>query len=212
MRRRLLFQPNKFPGKLITFCGLDGCGKSTMIKMLSDHLTKEGYDVLVTKQPTDAMRQTDIFRTFMDNPDHSNYEYRTLSLMAAADRIQHVNHVIVPALQKGKIVICDRYFYSCLANLRARGYENDSWIYDVSKNIICPDIAFFLDVPTSVALNRVRSRPEEKDRFVDIELQDRLHDEYRKISIMNSGILISSDTDSEVTYEKINNYVRRMLK
>ena len=212
MVTRLLFQPNKFQGKLITFCGLDGCGKSTMIKMLSEDLAKEGYDVLVTKQPTDAMRQTDIFRTFMDNPDHSNYEYRSLSLMAAADRIQHVNYVIVPALQKGKIVICDRYFYSCLANLRARGYENDSWIYDVSKNIIGPDIAFFLDVPTSVALNRVRSRPEEKDRFVDIELQDRLHDEYRKISIMNSGILISSDTDSEVTYKKINTYVRRMLK
>lgn len=212
MVSRLLFQPNKFPGKLITFCGLDGCGKSSMIKMLADQLTNEGYDVLVTKQPTDAMRQTDIFRTFMDNPDHSNYEYRTLSLMAAADRIQHVNHVILPALKEGKIVICDRYFYSCLANLRARGYEDDSWIYDVSKSIIKPDIAFFLDVPTSVALMRVRSRPEEKDRFVDIELQDRLHDEYKEISILNRGILISSDTDLKVTYEKINNYVRRMLK
>ncbi len=212
MRRRLLFQPNKFTGKLITFCGLDGCGKSTMIKMLSDQLTKEGYDVLVTKQPTDAMRQTDIFRTFMDNPDHSNYEYRTLSLMAAADRIQHVNHVIVPALKEGKIVICDRYFFSCLANLRARGYEDDSWIYDVSKSIVKPDIAFFLDVPTSVALMRVRSRPEEKDRFVDIELQDRLYDEYKKIAAFDHGILISSDAEPEVTYEKINNYVRRILK
>ena len=212
MRRRLLFQPNQFTGKLITFCGLDGCGKSTMIKMLSDQLTKEGYDVLVTKQPTDAMRQTDIFRTFMDNPDHSNYEYRTLSLMAAADRIQHVNHVIVPALKEGKIVICDRYFFSCLANLRARGYEDDGWIYDVSKSIVKPDIAFFLDIPVSVALMRVRSRPEEKDRFVDIELQHRLHGEYKKISILNRGILISSDAESEVTYEKINNYVRRMLK
>ena len=212
MIKRLLFKPNKFPGKLVAFCGLDGCGKSTMIKMLSDQLTKEGYDVLVTKQPTDAMRQTDIFRTFMDNPDHSNYEYRSLSLMAAADRIQHVNHVIVPALKEGKIVICDRYFFSCLANLRARGYKSDSWIYDVSKSIIGPDIAFFLDVPPSVALSRVRSRPEEKDRFVDIELQDRLHDEYRKISIINGGILISSDTDSKVTYEKINNQMRRILK
>ena len=212
MIRRLLFQPNKFPGKLITFCGLDGCGKSSMIKMLADQLTKEGYDVLVTKQPTDAMRQTDIFRTFMDNPDHSNYEYRTLSLMAAADRIQHVNHVILPALKEGKIVICDRYFYSCLANLRARGYKNDSWIYDVSKSIIGPDIVFFLDVPPSVALSRVRNRPEERDRFVDIELQDRLYDEYQKIAAMNHGILISSETEPEVTYEKINNYVRRMLK
>ena len=112
----LLFRRNESAGKLITFCGLDGCGKSTMIKMLSEDLKQEGYEVLITKQPTDTMRKTNIFRTFMDQPDHSNYEYRSLSLMAAADRIQHVNHVILPALKAGKIVICDRYFFSCLAN------------------------------------------------------------------------------------------------
>lgn len=212
MNGPLLFRPNEFVGKLITFCGLDGCGKSTMIKMLSDDLAQEGYEVLVTKQPTDMMRKTDIFRTFMDNPDHSNYEYRSLSLMAAADRIQHVNHVILPALKAGKIVICDRYFFSCLANLRARGYTDDSWIYDVSRSIIKPDLAFFLDVTPSVALMRVRSRPEEKDRFVDVDLQYQLHDEYRDIAMLNHGILLSSDDKPENTYENIISLVRGKLK
>ncbi len=208
----LFLQPHQYSGKLITFCGLDGCGKSTMIKMLSDDLAQEGYDVLVTKQPTDMMRKTDIFRTFMDNPDHSRYEYRALSLMAAADRIQHVNHVIVPALKAGKIVICDRYFFSCLANLNARGYTKDSWIYDISQHIIKPDLAFFLDVTPAVALMRVRSRPEERDRFVDTELQDRLHDEYRDIAMLNHGILLSSDDTAQNTYENIANLVRGKLK
>ena len=160
MNGPLFFRRNEFAGKLITFCGLDGCGKSTMIKMLSDELVQDGYEVLVTKQPTDMMRKTDIFRTFMDQPDHSNYEYRSLSLMAAADRIQHVNHVILPALKAGKIVICDRYFFSCLANLHARGYKDDSWIYDISRSIIKPNLAFFLDVTPAVAMMRVRERPE----------------------------------------------------
>ena len=212
MNGPLFFRRNEFAGKLITFCGLDGCGKSTMIKMLSDELAQEGYEVLVTKQPTDMMRRTDIFRTFMDNPDHSNYEYRSLSLMAAADRIQHVNHVILPALKAGKIVICDRYFFSCLANLRARGYKDDSWIYDISRSIIKPDLAFFLDVTPAVAMMRVRERPEEKDRFVDVDLQYKLHDEYRDIALLNQGILLSSDDKPENTYENIISLVRGKLK
>ena len=212
MNGPLFFRRNEFAGKLITFCGLDGCGKSTMIKMLSDELAQEGYEVLVTKQPTDMMRKTDIFRTFMDQPDHSNYEYRSLSLMAAADRIQHVNHVILPALKAGKIVICDRYFFSCLANLRARGYKDDSWIYDISRSIIKPDLAFFLDVTPAVAMMRVRERPEEKDRFVDVDLQYKLHDEYRDIALLNQGILLSSDDKPENTYENIISLVRGKLK
>lgn len=212
MNGPLFFRRNEFAGKLITFCGLDGCGKSTMIKMLSDELAQEGYEVLVTKQPTDMMRKTDIFRTFMDNPDHSNYEYRALSLMAAADRIQHVNHVILPALKAGKIVVCDRYFFSCLANLRARGYKDDSWIYDISRSIIKPDLAFFLDVTPAVAMMRVRERPEEKDRFVDVDLQYTLHDEYRNMAMLNHGILLSSDDAAANTYENIISLVRGKLK
>ena len=212
MNKPLNMRVHEMSGKLITFCGLDGCGKSTMIKMLSEDLSGAGYEVLITKQPTEMMRKCDIFRTFMDQPDHSNYEYRSLSLMAAADRIQHVNHVILPALKEGKIVISDRYFYSCLANLRARGYQDDCWIYEIAQSIIQPDLAFFLDVTPTVALMRVKSRPEEKDRFVDVDLQYRLHDEYRQIAMLNNGTLLSSDDKPELTYENIIKVVKEKLK
>ena len=213
MNKPLNMRPHGMPGKLITFCGLDGCGKSTMIKMLSKDLSDAGCDVFVTKQPTDMMRKTNIFRTFMDNPDHSMYQYRALSLMAAADRVQHINKVILPALREGKIVICDRYFYSCLANLRARGFEDDEWIYEIAQNeIVKPDAAFFLDVPVSVALARVKARPEEKDRFVDVDLQYRLHDEYRDIARMNHGLLLSSTEKPEYTYQNIMNFIGGKLK
>ena len=157
--KKLRMTPHNTEGKVITFCGLDGCGKSSMIKMITEAFRERGIEFIVTKQPTDAMRNTEIFRTFMDCPDNSAYEYRSLSLMAAADRIQHANKIILPALKKGKTVICDRYFYSCLANLRARGYTNDEWIYEISENIIQPDVAFFLDVPVEIAVGRVRMRP-----------------------------------------------------
>ena len=213
INKPLKMQPHGMPGRLITFCGLDGCGKSTMIKMLKEDLTKEGYDVLVTKQPTDAVRRADIFRNFMDSPDHSLYQYRALSLMAAADRVQHVNKIILPALEAGRIVLCDRYFFSCIANLRARGFCDDEWIYEVAKKeIVDPDLALFLEVPVALSLDRVQSRPEEKDRYVDVELQFRLRDEYRNIAMLNHGILISTDDVPERSFQTIHHLVKGVLK
>ena len=121
---RLYMRENKTPGFLVTFCGLDGCGKTTMMQRLINDLENR-YPLFVTKQPTNAVRNSEIFRTYMDSPDHDAFDYRSLSLLAASDRLQHVNKVIEPAMQKGVLVLSDRYFYSCLANLRARGFEDD---------------------------------------------------------------------------------------
>lgn len=203
----LHMKPHKERELLITFCGLDGCGKSTMIRMLREELERRGKCVLVTKQPTDAMRQTNIFRTYMDLKDHSKYEYRALSLMAAADRIQHSNQVILPALGEGFTVISDRYFYSCLANLRARGYEQDEWIYEIARDIPHPDYAFFLDASVDTAVSRVRKRAEEKDRYIDMDLQYRLRDEYRNICKENDGILLSSEHSPEETFSEVFMYL-----
>lgn len=209
--KELRMKPHNTEGKLITFCGLDGCGKSSMIKMMTEAFTERGIEFIVTKQPTEAMRNTQIFRTFMDCPDNSAYEYRSLSLMAAADRIQHVNKVILPALKKGKTVICDRYFYSCIANLRARGYIHDEWIYEISESILKPDAAFFLDVPVETAVRRVRTRPSEKDRYIDMSLQHLLRNEYKEICNTNHGILVRSDNDIEHTFATIKNCIYEFL-
>lgn len=209
--RRLEMKPHNTSGCLITFCGLDGCGKTSMIRMLTQELKDEEIPVFVTKQPTDTMRKSEIFRTFMDDPDHSAYEYRALSLMSAADRIQHANKVILPALREGRVVISDRYIYSCLANLRARGYGADEWIYEIAKDIPQPDLAFFLDVPVETAIQRVRKRAEEKDRYIDMELQRLLFAEYKNICDENKGIHLSSVGGVENTFEKVRTCWNRFI-
>ena len=190
-------------GILITFCGLDGCGKSTMIKMLKEKLKTMGKEVVLTKQPTEQVRKSEIFRTYMDSEEHDLYDYRALSLFAASDRIQHSNKVILPDLQDGKTVISDRYFYSCVANLHARGYVDDEWIYEISSDIPKPDLAFFLDLPVETAIERVRARPEERERYIDVDLQHRLRDEYIDICKSENGILIESNGIPRETFEKI---------
>jgi len=194
-------------GYLITFCGLDGCGKSTMIHMLSELIQRE---VFLTKQPTDNVRQTAIFRTYMDEPNHSTYDYRSLALLAVSDRVQHCNKVIFPQLENGKAVISDRYFYSCLANLRARGYKNDKWIYQISESLIKPDLSIFLDVPVELAVSRVRSRKEEKDRYIDMELQYKLRKEYLNIAEKNNGIILSTKQEPEETFKAIKNHLIKL--
>ena len=209
--RRLNMRKNETPGHLITFCGLDGCGKTTMMKRLIAELETD-HDLFITKQPTNAVRNSEIFRTYMDCPNHDAFDYRSLSLLAASDRLQHVNKVIEPEMKQGKIVLSDRYFYSCLSNLRARGFEEDAWIYEIAESVIKPDLAFFFDVPVEEAVARVRRRPEEKDRYIDMPLQNKLRSEYIDICHANNGILISTLQPVNDCYAIVKNAVKEMLK
>ena len=211
--KELKMQEHKTNGTLITFCGLDGCGKSSMIQKLSEWITCHyRKNIRITKQPSNFIRQSDIFRTFMDKPDNDAYEYRSLSLLAAGDRLQHSRKVILPELEEGKCVISDRYFYSCIANLLARGYTKDQWIYEIAGMMIKPDIAFFLDVPVNMAVSRVRARASEKDRYIDMDLQYWLREEYLNIAEMNGGIIIDSSQSEEETFELVINSLRDKFK
>jgi len=201
--KRLQMKNHDTSGVLITFAGLDGCGKSTMIEMLEDKLQETNRCYLLTKQPTHFVRETDIFRTYMDEPDHSAYDYRALSLLCAADRIQHTNKVILPALRSGRVVISDRYFHCCHANLRARGLRQDKWIYEIARHIIRPDAAFMLDVPVETAVERVRARASEKERYIDMPLQYRLREEHINTAKVSGGIILSSIGEKEATFEII---------
>ena len=209
--KALNMKPNREQGYLFTFCGLDGCGKTTMLNKLKKDLETQ-HPVILTKQPTNAVRESAIFRTYMDSPNHEEYDYRSLSLLAASDRVQHANKVIGPALKQGNIVISDRYFYSCLANLRARGFVQDKWIYEIAESIVKPDVAFFFDVPVELAVKRVRSREEEKDRYIDMDLQYRLRSEYIAICKANNGVLISTEMPIEDSYAIVKKEVERVIK
>lgn len=208
---KLEMQKNEFAGKLITFCGLDGCGKTTQINRLVDWLESKGHKVYLTKQPTDFVRNSEIFRTYMDSPTHDAFDYRALSLLCASDRVQHTNRVISQKLKEGYIVISDRYFYSCLANLIARGFEGDTWIYDVAKSILKPNVAFFLNVPVDEAIRRVRDRPEEKNRYIDVQLQKKLHDLYVTIARDNNGVVISTLLSEDVCSKRVEFEVEKIL-
>ncbi len=209
--KNLHMKERGYPGFLFTFCGLDGCGKTSMIKRLTQYLQSRNIKPVLTKQPTEAVRQSPIFRTYMNSPDHEAYSYRSLSLLAASDRIQHTEKEIEPALKNGSVVISDRYFYSCLANLRARGFVKDRWLYEIAQFIVKPSISFFLDVPVETAVKRVRQREEEKERYIDMELQYRLREEYLKIAETVGGVVVRTGQTEEESFQMVVKWINRRL-
>lgn len=101
-------------GKFIVFEGIDGAGKTTQLSLLKNYLQQQGYDVLSTREPGGTPVGEEI-RNILLNPAHGDLHQRTEVLLYASARSQLVFNKIIPALEQGKIVICDRFVDSTLA-------------------------------------------------------------------------------------------------
>lgn len=147
-------------GLLIVFEGLDGSGISTQAKSLCELLLKKGKEVILTKEPTVSFIGGTIKSILKKEIKTSPL---TLQLLFTADRAHHLFSEIEPELDKGRIVICDRYILSTLA---FGGTEIDiEFLKQINSKFRTPDLTFILDVPPEVCLERIR-----KTRFEHFEL------------------------------------------
>ena len=200
----LILKKNEYPGKLIVFEGTDGAGKTTLIELTRLYLEKEygNEKIILVKQPTDMSRKTKLFQKMMYSERHEDIDYRAVQLLTMSDRIQHSFEIIKPALKSGKIVICDRYIFTSLANMLARGYRNEEWFFDVSKHLIRPDITFLAYVEPELAIARIKNRPEESFRYLDEKLLRNVAKEFYEMAEGESfTILDSSRNPKQVFYE-----------
>ena len=159
----------------ITFEGSDGSGKSTQIEILQGALEAMELEVLVTREPGGTKISENI-RSLLLDPDNSEMSPKTEMLLYAAARAQLVDQVIRPALDEGKVVICDRFLDSSIA-YQAYGRGLGDSVETVNGPAVeecMPDITFFLEIDPEKAGDRIADRGEEKDR---IERED---DGFRK--------------------------------
>ena len=143
------------PGVFIVFEGIDGSGKSTHIKLLAGELRGRGLRVLETSEPSRDRIGTFIRDYAERNGDRFTLETETL--LFAADRYEHVKRVITPALERGMVVISDRYFYSSIAYQGATGIDLD-WIREMNRFAPQPDLGVLLDIHPEDSLQRVNDR------------------------------------------------------
>ncbi len=154
-------------GLFITFEGIDGCGKSTQIKLLSDHLGSTGHEVVLLREPGGTVVGEKIRSVLLDKKNDGMDPVCELLLFEAA-RAQIVRELIMPALDDGKIVICDRFFdstYAYQGYARELGAEMVKALNLTATSGLEPDITFLLDIDPDEALKRRGIRGDGDDRM-----------------------------------------------
>jgi len=160
-------------GVFICIEGLDGCGKTTQAKLLAKKFGKS-YNAVYTAEPSRGKIGTYIRECCL-------YGEKRLStvveaLLFAADRFEHVENEVLPALREGRLVISDRYVYSSLAYQGAAGLSLE-WIERVNEHALKPDLAVFIDVELEAIMNRLKSK---RSVMENMETLQKVRDVYLK--------------------------------
>lgn len=200
-------------GKFVVIEGLDGCGKSTQIKLIKEKLDKLGMNTYVTAEPTDFETGAYLRRILSESLEKDMYLQAALFL---ADRLEHITHPefgIQKFLNDGYIVICDRYYFSSFAY---QGTATDiNWVMNTNlecERIIKPDLCIFLDVNPDICKKRideVREKPElyEKDTEKMRDIRNNFLLVLDKLSDTHNISIINADADvnnvSEEIFKKI---------
>jgi len=171
----------RIKGFFITLEGPEGSGKSTQAVRLAAALKQAGYSVVRTREPGGTPFAETIRRVLLSASSHESVTAETEALLIVAARSQHVAHIIMPALQRGQIVICDRFSDSTFAY---QGYGRDvnmQWLRkanDVASGGLSPDFTLLFDLPASLGLAR-RRKARGKQNRLDRE-SERFHRKVRR--------------------------------
>lgn len=173
-------------GKLVVFEGITASGKKTHMRLLAERLRNSGFSVTTISFPDydgDIARLT----------KRTQFSPFTLALLYAADRSQHQER-IKALLEKNEIILCDRYCYSNFAYQSAQGIPLE-WLKEIEKNIIKPNLVFFVDIPIEVGIKRVQQASIED--FTKKEIVERLQREREIIEKIRETYLRLSKEDRE---------------
>ncbi len=165
-------------GKFITIEGLDGCGKSTHVKLLADWLKDQGYKVVCTDEPTDGPMGKLLKRILVGE---FKVPVEVEVLLFAADRMQHLSSVILPAIEDGKIVLNERYVHSSMVYQTSRG-ATKQMVEKANEHALKPDLAILIDVPAEAAISRIKKERKLDEFEKDLKLQRAVRRKYLGIA------------------------------
>lgn len=163
-------------GKFITFEGIDGCGKSTQLKLLEHYLAAQGLSSISTREPGGTLIGKRIRAVLLDVFEEPVEPLAEL-LLYAADRAQHVRQLILPALTAGQIVLSDRYFDATLAYQGyGRGFDLPviEQLMNLATDGLKPDLTLLFDLDVKTGLSRIHRRSAPKTAVLESEQPDRL--------------------------------------
>ncbi|MDR0140479.1 dTMP kinase [Metabacillus idriensis] len=161
-------------GIFITFEGPDGAGKTTILNMLSEEFKEKGIEAVFTREPG-GIRIAEQIREVILNKENTEMDSRTEALLYAAARRQHIVEKVIPALNEGKLIICDRFIDSSLAY---QGYAREIGVDDVySINMfaidgVMPEVTLYFDIEPERGLLRINGSDSREVNRLDLEKMD----------------------------------------
>ncbi len=201
-------------GMFITFEGADGCGKSTQLSLLNEYLAKNGFKVLVTREPG-AKGLGERLRDILLNYD-GEVSNRCESFLFLADRAQHIDTIVKPAIENGYIVLCDRHTDSTVAYQgygRGLDIERINYLNDLATDGLKPNLTFVFDVDVDTSMSRVGSQ---KDRMesAGIEFFNKVRQGYLEIAKKEPDRVkvIDSTLPIEDVFERVISIFKTSLK
>jgi dTMP kinase len=201
-------------GVFITFEGGDGCGKSTQAGLLAESLRKKGYKIIRTREPGGSLFSEHL-RELLLAPEHKVFPLAELMLYEAS-RAGHTAEVIRPALEKGKVVICERYSDATVAYQgygRGLNMKDLRLIDRVATGGLKPDVTLYMKFPPGRSLGRIK-RKKDRLELEKASFHRRVEEGYKRICRRNKKrvkVVDASGTQKEV-HERILRIVEKCLK
>lgn len=172
------------PGLFIAVEGLDGSGSSSHAALLANMLEKEGYRVVLTKEPTNSLigglirsRLTGEWQT----------DAATLQLLFTSDRAHHLMHDVLPALEAGKIVITDRYAFSSVA-YGSLETPDQEWLIQINSRFILPDVTLLVQVRPKICALRLKEKHYEVELYSEEQKLTKVWQTYASLATRYQGV------------------------
>ena len=199
--------------QFITFEGGEGSGKSSQINILKSKLIDKGIDVVCTREPG-GTPSAEILRELVTTGEVNKWEPMTEALLMFASRYEHTKNLIIPSLENGKWVLCDRFYHSTYAYQglgHGLGLEAMEALKKISIGEIEPDLVFFLDIDPMEGIKRAMGRHTNEDRFekMDISFHTKLRNAFLGFSktYSENSVVINASQEinkiSDIIFEEI---------
>lgn len=204
-------------GLFFTFEGIDRCGKTTQARLLAEFLRQSGREVVLTQQPGGSPLCAEIWGLIRDRRHFGQMASLTELMLFTADRAQHVREVILPALEAGRSVVCDRYADSTVAYQgygRGLSLDTISRLNEAATEGLVPARTFFIDIPVAEALRRGLGRGADRMEMEQVAFYERVREGYLRIAASDPWrvlVVDGCDTVDRVA-EQVRDAVQERMK
>jgi len=199
----------KSKGLFIAIEGLDGSGTSTQADLLTKNLNGIGCPTFLTKEPTNnligGLIRGTLTKDWQASPE-------CLQLLFAADRAHHLDRMIIPARENGKTIITDRYIFSTIA---FGSVECDkTWLEELNRKFLLPDITFFIDVPASICIKRIKNTRNQFELFEREKVLEQVRKNYLSLAKQKKYniVVISGENNIDEISQKLFTKTKVLLK